>query len=153
VVIAPSEDAIHVQLGSESLDATATDLAGRWRHLALVYDTAIGATVYLDGVALTSTPVSEAVTINTLTLGSGFLGKTADVRFWASPRGAVEIGASQALRLNGDEAGLVGNWPLNEGRGQQLHNVVGEGRAGSLGSSDAVEDADPAWSADGPPLP
>ena len=40
---------------------------------------------------------------------------------------------------------LVGWWPLNEGSGQTVRDWSGHGNNGYLGTSPAVDDADPAW--------
>jgi hypothetical protein len=78
-------------------------------------------------------------------------GKIADVRFWAAARNAVEIAGAKDRRLSGTEPNLLGYWPLDEATGQSLRNAVG-GPSGTLGMSEQVESADPAWSMEGPPL-
>lgn len=40
---------------------------------------------------------------------------------------------------------LVGWWPMNEGRGQVVHDWSGHGNSGQLGSTAAADDNDPTW--------
>lgn len=55
-----------------------------------------------------------------------FKGQIADIRIWNKSRSQEEIKNDMGRRLKGDEEGLVGYWPLNEGSG----NIAGD-RAGN----------------------
>ena len=154
VEVRPTANTIRVQISGTSLEAPATNLAGMWRHLAVVYDSATASVcvLYLDGAVLASTPVTGAVAADAITLGVGFRGKVADVRLWVAARTVTEILSTNDQRLSGFETNLLGYWPLSEGSGQTLHNLARPTTDGMLGANTAVETADPAWSTDGPPL-
>jgi hypothetical protein len=90
------------------------------------------------------------VRVSQVLLGGTFRGKVAAARFWSVARSEGEIAANRRATLPATTPNLLGNWPLNEGRGQTLFNNAGGGPSGTLGSSGAPEAADPAWSSDAP---
>jgi PKD repeat protein len=158
IEVHPADNRITLTKAGSSLDASAADLATHWHHVAAVCsaDGPAGSTVlYLDGSAIGELGVGAPLSSGTITIGSGFRGRIADVRFWSVARSAAQISAERGKRLKGTEAGLYGYWPLNEGSGQTLHNL-GSRRSfvddGTLGLSTEQEAADPAWSSDGPPI-
>lgn len=151
--IEPSNNALRILVNGIPVNATASSLAGTWRHIAVVYSfNATTATVYLDGQSLVSTNVSSAINATAITLGNGYRGKLADIRLWEDVRTSDEIAGSMNTRLSGAESNLLGYWMLDEGSGQTLGNDGDSGADGTLGSSAAAESADPAWSTDGPGL-
>jgi len=154
IEIQPSANRIRLQIGGTPTDAAATNLAGAWRHIAVVYDgvTASSCSVYLDGAPLANTPVAGALTFSQLTLGVGLRGKLGEVRLWSTAREAAAILTTLNERLDGTETNLLAYWPIFEGSGQILRNHVTGGTDGVLGSTTASESSDPAWSTDGPPL-
>jgi len=160
IELRPSENTITLTKGGVSVDASATNLAGTWHHVAAVCsgDDAAGSCVlYLDGDAIDELDVGAPIAVGTITIGSGFRGRIADVRLWGVARSSAQVAGNRGKRLKGSEAGLYGYWPLNEGSGQILHdNAHGllffSGRDGTLGLSTSRESADPAWSTDGPPI-
>ena len=85
-----------------------------------------------------------------LTLGPGYQGKLARVRFWSVARTGAEIVADMNGSVTGFEVGLLGDWPLSSGSGQGLANNAAGTESGALGAGDAVEPADPAWSSESP---
>jgi hypothetical protein len=129
--------------------------AGRWVHLAGVYDGSRWI-LYRDGEQVAATPQTTGVlrvdapwAIGARGGGSNrfFLGDIRDVRIWNIPRNQQEIRADMNRTLRGDEQGLVANWPLNEGQGELVreispranhglvrHGTWGELRAGSPSS-------------------
>lgn len=151
IAIRPSESLIRLQAGGVQHDVSAAALTGQWRHVAVTYHGTGNATVYLDGVALGNVPAAGPLTAAKLTLGLGFSGKVADVRFWSAVRGSADIAANYARRLSGTPPALLGYWRLDDGSGQVLTAQIGVN--GTRGPSAAAEASDPAWSTDGPPLP
>lgn len=171
VELVPSTNTAQLQAAGTTVDATASSLAGVWRHVAVVYDAGstegqesakVGGepgdgegagtcTLYLDGQALTSATVTGAVSPDQITIGVGMRGKIADVRFWVTARTLTELNATRDTRLSGTEANLIGYWKIDEGSGQTLENSAGGGD-GTLGSTSSTENADPAWSSEGPPV-
>lgn len=156
--IEPASSRIRLTLGGTPTDATATNVGGTWRHVAVVYNgNDLGGgqgncALYLDGGPLVSTAVTGALSVDRLTLGVGLRGKLAEIRLFNTARTAAEIQATMATRLSGTEAGLLGYWRLDEGLGQVLDNRGSDGTDGVLGAAAATDGADPAWSTDGPPL-
>jgi PKD repeat protein len=152
--VQPLTNAIGVQISGTPLQAPATNLAGIWRHVAVVYDTGTAGVcvLYLDGVALANVPVTDPLSADHLTLGIGLRGKIGEVRLWVEARTGSAILSAKDHRLSGHESNLLGYWPLSEGSGQILNNQANPAVDGMLGSTTAVETADPAWSTDGPPL-
>jgi hypothetical protein len=60
-----------------------------------------------------------------------------DVRVWNTARSQQDIKAHRTTRLSGDEAGLVGYWPLNEDSAKKVRNLA-DGQKGQL-------QGDPEW--------
>lgn len=150
--IEPAGGRVVVQLRGTDYPASSANLSGTWRHLAVAFDAAAGGTIYLDGVAIGTFSATGNVGVSGVTAGFGFRGKLSEVRLWSVVRSAAEIAAARNQRV-GATTNLLGGWPLNEGSGQSLRNVVSSSNSGTLGNSTAAESADPAWSTDGPPLP
>lgn len=149
--VSPLENRIRVQVRGVSTDVSAANLSGSWRHLAITFNSASQIVIYLDGVALGSAVAGDAVSLERLLLGQGFLGNVSEVRLWNVARTAAEVSALQNQRISAAQSGLLGAWPLNEGSGQTLSNAAGgAGSNGVLGASTAGEATDPAWSSDSP---
>lgn len=95
-----------------------------YHHLALVIDNQ-QAILYLDGKSQGKQPLSEQLYPNTevpLQMGRLFgqtrlHGEMSEVRLWSAVRTSKEIRKHRFHRLAGDEPGLVGYWPLNDGSG------------------------------------
>jgi len=99
---------------------------GTWYHITITYD-ASGPTVvfYVDGVAQT-TAISNTVTsiysgagpfaigTNAHDLGYYFDGLVDEVRVWNDVRTPTEISDNYEKELNGNEAGLVAYYKLND---------------------------------------
>jgi PKD repeat protein len=148
--VSPSIGSIAVTSGSQTSDATATLQTSRWQHVAVSYSSDAGAAVYLAGQRLATLALTGEFDVAQLSLGAGFQGKIARVRFWSVARGDAEVAAGVSGDVSGFAEGLLGDWPLDEGSGQTLRNNADGGEDGTLGTSDAKETSDPAWSADAP---
>ena len=104
--------------------------AGEWTHVAVTFDGPAGEiNTYVNG-ALVDTcsqpgPMGDVYTAyNDLFIGGRenattqrFQGQIDDVRIWGTTRSQAEIQATMNGPLTGLEAGLAGNWRLNEGSG------------------------------------
>lgn len=155
VELRPGDNTIVLTAHGFSTSASATSLTGGWRHVAAVYNgagVAGSCVLYLDGGAIGQVNAAGALTPDRITIGTGFRGRIADVRFWGVARSAAEVAANRGQRLTGAEPDLIGYWPINEGSGQTLNNAVSGGADGTLGLTASQESADPAWSSDGPPI-
>jgi len=58
----------------------------------------------------------------------------------------------RSVRLQGDETGLVGYWPFEEGNGQVTQDATANHLDGRLGDVTDWDSWDPAWTTDGVPL-
>lgn len=67
------------------------------------------------------------------------------MRIWNIARTQSEIQETLNIRLRGDEPGLVAYWPLDEGRGQLVHDMTSNKNNGQLGNSLSLESSDPIW--------
>lgn len=125
---------------SGNYTAGATPVAvefGAWHHLALTYD-GTSQRVYVDGV-LRAGPTVQAITASTnignlglagtrtLPTARQFDGTLAEVRFWNIARSAEDLQSTMGTRLAGNEPGLVAYYPLTEGVGTTVVNVVNGG--------------------------
>ncbi len=164
VELAPSSNLIRIRVAGTQTEFAAAALANTWRHMAVTFSASsattdpnqptsgIGlCTVYLDGAPLGSQSVIGAISGDRITLGNGLRGKVGEVRLWSVARTQTQIAALKGVRVIMFQTGLVGSWPLDEGAGQTLYNVVSPPN-GTLGTSSGADVADPAWSTDGPPL-
>jgi PKD repeat protein len=107
--VLPTTNTLRLQVNGTPLEASAANLAGAWRHLAVVYDsvTAGVCVLYLDGLPLTNMPATATVTADQITLGLGFRGKIGEVQVWAEARQSTAILAQRNIPLTGDEANLL----------------------------------------------
>lgn len=161
--VAPGGGGLRLRTGISTTDFPYHALVGTWRHVAVarepVADTgdpdnppAEGTyTVYVDAVALGSVPVATAPVIDGLSLGVGFAGQLAEIRYWNVARTAAELAARKDRRIDDFEATLHGYWRLDEGSGQ-IVRARSAARDGLLGLSINVEASDPVWNNEGPPV-
>lgn len=141
---------IAIRSGGSAFYVGGAILAGRWQHVALSYKSGEGFKAYLNGAAMGTAALEGNFAVTLVSLGAGYRGKLARVRFWSSARTEAEIAADVYGVLTGFEEGLLGDWPLDRGQGQVLTNKANGGQDGTRGLSTADEAADPAWSNDGP---
>lgn len=99
---------------------------GEWHHVAVTLDTSAlsNSVFYLDGSSTGAVNVSgtnQAPNGSTVEFSIGKTsfntdyadGRIDDVRIWSDIRTGTEISDNYNTELNGDEAGLVGYWKLN----------------------------------------
>ena len=111
--------AVFYNNGSNQRVIGTTTITAGWHHAAMVRN---GNTIsiYLDGNFENSTngyiyaPTGNATT-QPFVIAPAFYGSLAEVRVWNVARTAEEIAAYKDVRLTGNEANLIGYWPLNEG--------------------------------------
>ncbi len=70
-----------------------------------------------------------------------FPGQITEVRVWSIARPQADVKASMHDRLAGDEDGLVGYWPLNEGRGDTVVDHSGSDNQGMVHGATWKDDA------------
>lgn len=142
--------------------------AGAWTHVAATFDQTIGARLYINGVASGSNTDTRAYTTTSLisntALGATsstsvlpapgyqnfFAGDITDLRLWSTTRTQANIQANlTAGSVAPSATGLVALWPINEGGGQTLRELVAT-RTAYLGSTNLVDVNDPTWLPGGP---
>lgn len=126
-------------------------LQEQWQHFALTWAASDGELrIYWNGrlIQPTSTAArgSSLGSGGSLVLGrrqtapgtfdtsSTFEGELAEVRLWSRVLGAQEIQANRSRRLQGNEAGLVGYWPLNDNQGTVATDHGPNGNNGTIHS-------------------
>lgn len=60
------------------------------------------------------------------------IGSVDELRIWDHARTDIEIAGDWRTRLTGNEAGLVGYWPMDEGHGSVIHDRSPSGNDGTL---------------------
>lgn len=123
-------------------------MTGEWRHLAYRYD-GTNLAFICDGVLIGSAAYSYGFyDTHTVKIGgyadnnSDLQGNIADVRFWDHARSAAQIAAHRGRRLLGNEPGLLGYWPLDEGSGSEVFDRTDNAGTGTLETATWVtEDA------------
>ncbi len=164
-----SVDSYVIWLGSGALNAginleseagaasIAFNAAKEWHHVAASYDyRAELETLYLDGIAVACVTMRAQIKYDNhpLELGgdidgemlSGFWnGQLDELRLFASVRTPDQIWGDMHTHQLGPTTGLIGEWTFNEGSGQIAADSSGNGLNAVLGSTNADEDADPAW--------
>ncbi|MBC8376404.1 MAG: T9SS type A sorting domain-containing protein [FCB group bacterium] len=111
-----------------------------WTHLAVSYSSATSeARIHINGIEQEisyivppSGPIrnnsSEGFELGSLPQGMmNFMGVIDEVRIWNDVRSPGEIFHNMNSMLNGDETGLQLYWPMNEGGGDSLHDMSGNG--------------------------
>lgn len=123
-----------IRIGGAYKDTTyAGILRSQWMHLAMTYNnTALK--LIRNGTEVASVNYTGDMDTdgNSVVIGSApkigpfaFGGLISDVRLWNIARSAATINAQKSQRLVGNESGLVGYWPLNEGHGRVAASLVG----------------------------
>jgi len=111
----------------------------QWFHVAASYEKTGDATaqtnIYINGVKESTLELTKLMnySLKPLYIGEGtewtnrrFKGEMADARIWNVVRTPEEIAANMAAAsLAGTEAGLVGNWKMNEGQGLNVADATG----------------------------
>ena len=135
--------------------ATPVSLNG-WTHLAVVYDNPNSKMyLYMDGSLInpggSDVTGSFSYTFNRFHIGypsASYItipGKIDEVRVWDTVRDQNQIVANMYGELIGTESGLVGYWKLNEGFGQTVADITGNGGNGTFGAGTSIENSDPNW--------
>ncbi|MBL7985493.1 MAG: LamG domain-containing protein, partial [Flavobacteriales bacterium] len=116
---------------------------------------------YVDGAHIGSKVLqgnpSAATSALTMLIGNDgpdpqpFQGNISQVRLWDFVRTQAEIQADLDYSIPGTTPGLVGYWEMNEGAGQTFADAAGTS-PGTLGTTAAVEVADPEWDMNGCPI-
>lgn len=120
----------HFGFYSNDTDGRSLLPAETWTHLVFRYDAArreqaIFVNGVLDGAATGHAPFEGTGIVRLGRWGSKFhfAGAMSEARIWSRAVGEAEIVAGMHRRANGDEPGLIGCWPLDDGAGSRGRNV------------------------------
>ena len=112
--------------------------------------------LYKDGILQNTTDIYHEIEYSTSSMwnmigavddgtGQHFNGVIDEVAIYNHALSGGEIQMNMHKRLTGDEPGLVGYWNFDEGQGQIVYDLSGNGNNGRLGSTPDVDTGDPAW--------
>lgn len=131
----------------------------QWLHVAATRSKATGIMlVYVNGVLEASAVGNKNSLVDapTITIGGRsarnfYTGLLAEVRLWSLVRSQSELVANMHHRLDGNEAGLVGYYRMDEGGGATLQDSSASGNDAALtGSASYVESDPPLCASDAP---
>ena len=114
---------------------------GKWMHLAATIDASGNGKIYKNGEEMQSGTIKLPQNINRMenyiarshyTFDGYFDGWMSEIRLWNKARTAEELKKDMNRRLLGNEAGLVGYWPLNEGRGYKVLDKTSNANPGMI---------------------
>jgi hypothetical protein len=137
----------------------AFDQPGTWHFVALTYDHRTQTeNLYVDGLLVNGATAPEPPWIvydaNALLIGADFgneqvtpsmYGMMDEVRVWSVARTSEQILADQHRCERAPMDGLVAYWSFDEGTGQTVGDISGNGNSGLLGSTSGHDTADPQW--------
>lgn len=115
-------------VGSETITGNmATD--GAYHHYTLAYNNLSGRFTMIEDDAIVKTEVKRANLFidNNSTIvvgGTSFAGKAHDLRIWNTALSRETSVANMNANLNGNEDGLLGYWPMNEGHGNLANDLA-----------------------------
>jgi hypothetical protein len=118
---------------------------GQWHHIAGTWD-GTNQVIYVDGsqdasrtylgsgqINSTDEPITIGRSIDSGGPGRYLSGQIDDVRIWNLARSQQDIRSSRFHRLQGNEAGLIAYWPMDEAIGSTtVPDVSGHSNDGTL---------------------
>lgn len=135
----------HRLYSEEIIGSTGENYAdGQWHHVAVVVESGIGQSIYVDGILVASGTMdhSDFSWDNSINLGFGndwFNGSIDNVRLWDVVRTPAEIIQDQTLHVIGSLPGLIGNWDFDEINNETTINSVDYSTAYLMEGPAAIE--------------
>jgi len=119
--VSPDRKSVVVTRGTSSATIPAALDDGQWHHLAVTASD-VAVTLSVDGATAGSVdgPLDATIVSTVMTMGDGFVGELDELRFWSGVRSAAQLAADARRPLHGNEAGLLGDWRMDEGSGLEL---------------------------------
>jgi hypothetical protein len=126
---------------------------GNWHHVTGTYNGS-EMNIYVDGVlentcgagVLVSQDGVSPITIGAYRPGSSsyqFDGLVDELNIWDTALNQEQIQSNMSSELNGNETGLVAYWNFNEGEGDMLYDLSGNGNDGTIYGATWDEDGAP----------
>ncbi|MDZ8237185.1 MAG: LamG-like jellyroll fold domain-containing protein [Nostoc sp. ChiQUE01a] len=121
-----ASDTLVLNINNQEIIAEKALETGKWLHLAATVDAAGNVKIYQNSQEIQSGKIQLPESINRTQnfIGNShysedgyFNGRLSEVRLWKHARLPEELQRDMHRRLEGNETGLVGYWPLNEGSG------------------------------------
>lgn len=112
-----------------------------WFHLAVTIDISGTGKLYQNGIQISSKQMLLPQNIQRINNYIGksnfdgnelFHGLLSEIRIWNVARSEAEIAGNMHHRLVGNELGLVGYWPLDEGSGTITHDKTQNNHHGTI---------------------
>ena len=130
-----SDNKLRIQVGTASVESEdAITNITEWGHYAVTYNNnrvtayyAAGSTsnVLIDNIAATAYRGVGLIKIGTSLSNNNYLsGNMHSLRIWSRAQSVSNIASMRNIRLSGSEIGLVGYWPMNEGKGLLVKDKV-----------------------------
>jgi len=126
-------------IGGTWMTGSGTIPLNTWTHIAVTRSNTtwtiyINGQFYKSGVHNANPLANTTFAIGAINASAdGFRGEISDVRAWNTVRTQAQIVSRLNVRLTGTEAGLAHYWPLNEGSGGTVADLVA-GATGTLGA-------------------
>ena len=137
-IVFNSNNRLELRAGNFSTESSfaITDTAN-WHHYSIAYDRANLAVEFVDRFA--SNSISSVnnnffhayqsggktyVGRDAVTGANYFDGSMHELRIWSRYLSDAQISSRNGIRLNGREAGLIGCWPMDEGRGNLAQDIA-----------------------------
>lgn len=133
------QDQFQCKIGAVKAQSVSKLTAGKWYHLALVYD-GQNIKLYIDGKLDFNVPYSspgeefifsEVIFANHVRSQFSLNGKMSDLRLWSVARSQSEIENNMYI-ISGDTPGLEIYWKCGEGSGKIAKDSTPNGRDGSF---------------------
>lgn len=133
-----SDTYVRFQINADALPTN------QWAHIAVARDVVDASNItiscYVNGELQQSPPATDSSTAsastNNVKIGCGdagpFEGQIADVRIWNCVRSQAEVQSNMQRRLQGNEAGLAGYWPLDDSVGTSARDLTAQKNYGAL---------------------
>ena len=120
--------------------------ANSWHHVAATWNNDGSNTtlsIYLDGALIISTATSTNLILSgptTFGISRGAYnshyvlqgGSIAEMRVWNVARTQTEISSNMNTLLTGSESNLISYWPINDGSGTSVSNLVPDAASGTI---------------------
>lgn len=123
---------LYFEINGERLTGEKAVSGTSWNHIALTYDrSSKQAYLYLNGEADLFKTMASTISASSekLKVGESFTGNIHELRLWSDLRTFSEIRANYLYAQKSNAAGLLGYWPMDEGKGTTAFDKTGRRNA------------------------
>lgn len=142
---------VQININRQIAHSAAAIPLNQWIHVAATYN---GETekIYVNGNLVGTNAYSGEMDVNEakITIGNNFEnsrpfhGLITEVRIWCVARTQDQIRETMDISLTGAQEGLIAYWPMDEGQGQVVNELVSNS-VGEVGLNSVPDWTDPAW--------